>query len=102
MSRRVVVGAVVWVLGTAGAFLLDPILGTAVLVFGGIGVVIGFFASTWDAGTTFEERELARARRRAAAREQNKDKRAKDRARYQAAQARKAQREARRGAPKSG
>lgn len=98
MSKRVLVGAAGWILITVLTFLVDPILGTAVAIFGGILVVIGYFASTWGEGATFEQRELERSRRRAADREANTDNRAKDRARYQAAQQRKAAREARKGA----
>ncbi|MEI4272615.1 hypothetical protein TEK04_12865 [Klenkia sp. LSe6-5] len=96
MDKRVLIGAGVWVLLTAAAFLVGPILGSAVLLFGGVLVVVAHLASHWGEGTTFEERELARARRRQAKYEANADKRAKDRARWEAAQARKAQREARR------
>ncbi len=98
MSKRVLTGTGIWVLLTVGAFLLDPVLGTAVLVFGGILVVISYYASTWGESTTYEERELARSRRRADARQANSGKRDKDRARYQAAQARKAARAARKSA----
>jgi len=95
MSKRVQVGAVVWVLATVGAFLLDPILGSAVLLFGGVLVVVGHLASHWGEGTTFEEREMARARRRKVKYEANSGKRAKDRERWEAGKARKAAREAR-------
>ena len=95
VSRRVLGGAAAWVVLTVLSFLTDPVLGTAVLVFGGSLVVVGYLASTWDSRSSFEERELARARRRAEARLANKDKRAQERARYQAAQARKDKRAAR-------
>ncbi|QNG35628.1 hypothetical protein F1C76_02525 [Geodermatophilaceae bacterium NBWT11] len=97
MSKRVLTGAGVWVLAVLGGYLLDPILGTAVLVFGGILLVVSFLGST-GRSTTFEERELARARKRAAAREANAGKRAKDKLRYEAEQARKAKRAAKRSA----
>ena len=97
MSKRVLTGAGVWALAVLGGYLLDPILGTAVLVFGGILLVVSFLGST-GGSTTFEERELARARKRAAAREANKGKRAKDKLRYEAEQARKAKRAAKRSA----
>jgi hypothetical protein len=94
MSKRVLVGAVVWVLATIGAFLLD------VLVFGGALVAVGHLASGWGEGSTFEEREMDRARRRKAKFEANAGKRAKDRERWEAGKARKA-RKARRTDRKS-
>ncbi|SDP42354.1 hypothetical protein SAMN05660199_03882 [Klenkia soli] len=98
MSKRVLVGAVVWVLATVGAFLLDPILGSAVLVFGGALVAVAHLAGSWGEGSTFEERELDRARRRKTKYEANAGKRAKDRERWEAAKARKARRTDRRSA----
>lgn len=93
---RVLVGAGIWLAATVATFLLvDPVVGSAVLVFGGALVVVGYLASRWDRGSTFEERELDRARARKAKYEANTGKRAKDRERWQAAQARKAQRAAR-------
>lgn len=102
MSKRVQIGAVVWVLATVGAFLLDPILGTAVLVFGGSLVGVGHFASTWGETPSYEERELVRARKRAEARQANAGKREKERARYRAAMARKAARAAKKSARQGG
>lgn len=96
MSKRVLTGAAVYVVLTVGAFLADPIVGTAVLVFGGALLAVGWSASTWDQATSYEERELVRSRKRAANRLANTDKRATERARYQAEQARKAKRAARR------
>jgi hypothetical protein len=91
MSKRAVVAGVVWIVLTVLAFLLDPILGACVLVFGGIGVAVVALGSSYDEHPDFEARELARARRRAAKREQhrakNKDAIEKDRARYAAHQA---------------
>ena len=96
MNKRVLIGAAVWVVLTVGAFLVDPILGSAVLLFGGVLVVVGHLASNWGASTTFEEREMTRARRRKEKYEANAGKRAKDRERWEAGKARKAGREARR------
>src|SRR4051812_50187673 len=53
-------------------------------------VVVAFFARDWDQHSTFEEREMVRARKRKAKWERNKDKRARDRARWEAHQARRA------------
>ncbi len=97
MSKRVLVGAVVWVLVSIGAFLVDPILGTAVLVFGGSLVVVAVAASRGE-GSTFEQRELDRARRRKVRYEADAGKRAKDRQRWAAAQARRERRADRKSA----
>jgi hypothetical protein len=90
MSKRTVVAGVAWVALTVLAFLLDPILGACVLIFGGIGVVVVQLASSWSEHPDFEARELDRARRRKVKWEKNKGAREKDAARYAAHQARKA------------
>jgi hypothetical protein len=91
MSKRVVVAGAIWVVLTVLAFLVDPILGACVLIFGGSGVVVVALGSTYDQHPDFEARELARARKRAVKRArhqiQNKDAIEKDRARYAAHQA---------------
>jgi hypothetical protein len=90
-SRSVVVAAAAWVVVSVLAFLfLDPILAAFVTIFGVTLVVVAHLARDWDQHSTFEERELARARKRAAKRERTKDVRARDRARWQAHQARQA------------
>ena len=55
-------------------------------------VVIAVVARDWDRHSTFEERELARARKRAEKWERGKDARDRDRARWEAHQARQAAR----------
>jgi hypothetical protein len=92
MSKRTVVAGAVWVVLSVLAFLVDPILGACVLIFGAIGVVVVQLASTWDEHPDFEARELVRARRRKAKWDKNAGKREKDAARYAAHQARKNQR----------
>src|SRR4051812_50146339 len=57
-------------------------------------VVVAFFARDWDQHSTFEEREMVRARKRKAKWEKGKDKRARDRARWEAHQARRAGKQA--------
>jgi Flp pilus assembly protein TadB len=90
-SRNVVVAAAVWVVVSVLAFLfLDPILAAFVAIFGLTLVVVAYLARDWDQHSTFEERELARARKRAAKWERTKDVRARDRARWEAHQARQA------------
>jgi hypothetical protein len=91
MSKRTVVAGAVWVLLTVLAFLVDPVLGACVLIFGGIGVVVVQLAGNWDEHPDFEARELVRARKRKQKWEQDTGKREKDAARYAAHQARQAE-----------
>ena len=90
MSKRTVVAGAVWALLSVLAFLVDPILGACVLIFGGIGVVVVQLASSWDEHPDFEARELVRARKRKQKWERNAGRREKDAARYAAYQARQA------------
>jgi hypothetical protein len=84
-------GAVVWAAGSVLAFLeLDPIVAAFLVILGGTAVVIAAVARDWDRHSTFEERELARARRRAEKWERGKGARDRDRARWEAHQARQA------------
>jgi hypothetical protein len=89
MSKRTVVAGALWVVLTVLAFLVDPVLGACVLIFGAIGVVVVQLASSWDEHPDFEARELARARKRKAKWDKNAGAREKDAARYAAHQARK-------------
>jgi hypothetical protein len=89
MSKRTVVAGALWVLLTVLAFLVDPVLGAGVLVFGAIGVVVVQLASSWDEHPDFEARELARARKRKVKWDRSAGARAKDAARYAEHQARK-------------
>jgi hypothetical protein len=94
MGKRVVVAGIAWVVVTLLAFAKDPILGASVGIFAGALVVVIALAGNWDSHPDFEERELVRARRRAARKaaawEKNKDARERDRARYAAHQAKQA------------
>ena len=88
--------AAVWAASSALAFLnLDPILAAFVVILGATAVVIAAFAHDWDRHSTFEERELARARKRAEKWVRGKDARERDRARWEAHQARQAKKRAR-------
>ena len=77
------------VVGSVAAFVfLDPILGaflTIILVTAG---VIAFLVRDWDRHSTFEERELERARRRAEKWERGQAARDRDRAKWEAHKAR--------------
>ncbi len=89
-------GAAVWAAGSVLAFLnLNPILAALLAVLGATAVSMAALARDWDRHSTFEERELARARKRAEKWERNKDVRARDRARWEAYQARQARKTAR-------
>jgi hypothetical protein len=88
MVLRVAVVAVVSVLAFQ---LLDPILAAFVVILLVTCAVAAFLARDWDQHATFEERELARARKRAEKWERNKDVRARDRVRWEAHQARQAE-----------
>lgn len=93
MRRRLTLGVLVWAVATAAAFLLlDPVLGAAVLIFGGIGVALAVAAADWDRHSSYEEREMERAQRRKEKWVRGADARARDRARWEAHQARRAER----------
>jgi membrane protein implicated in regulation of membrane protease activity len=86
---------VVWgataVLASAAAWLLlDPILGAFVAILALTFLALTFLARDWDEHSTYEERELARARRRQEKWERGAAARERDRARWEAHQARKA------------
>ncbi len=93
---RIALGVIAWAAGSMLAFLaLDPILAAFLVIFGGTAGALVALARNWDRHSTFEERELARARKRAEKWERNKDARARDRARWEAHQARQARKTAR-------
>jgi hypothetical protein len=86
-----------WWLGFAGyavvtalAFLiLYWVLALLIAVMGATVLVVAAMARSWDEHSTFEEREMRRARKRKEKFERNAGARAKDRARWEAHQARK-------------
>lgn len=93
VARRWLVGVGIWAVGTALAFLLlNAILAAFIVILGATAVVVVLLGADWDQHSTFEQRELVRARKRAVKRERTKDARARDRARWEAHKARKAQR----------
>jgi hypothetical protein len=86
----------VWAAGSVLAFRnLDPILAAFLVILGASAVVVAVVAADWDRHSTFEERELARARKRAEKWDRTADVRARDRARWEAHQARQAKKNAR-------
>ncbi len=81
----------IWLVGSVAAFLLlNAILASAIAIFGLCLWAVALLSSNWEQHPTFEQRELERARRRAANRERTKEARARDRARWEAHQQRKA------------
>lgn len=94
MGKRIAVGTVVWLVVSALAFLLLYwVLALFVAILVAVAVLVVIAASDWDQHSTYEEREQARAERRAVKRERTKDVRERDRERWQAHQAKKAARE---------
>ena len=90
-SRGPLAGAVVWVAGSAVAFAaLDPVIAAFVCILGLTAVGIAFLSSDWVRSTSFEEREAERVRRRKEKWDAGAEARERDRARWEAHQARKA------------
>jgi hypothetical protein len=93
VARRLIGWGGVWLVGSIAAFLLlDPILASFLVIVGLCLWGVAVLSSGWEQHPSFEQRELARARRRAERRERTKDARARDRARWAAHQRRKAER----------
>lgn len=92
-AKRWLMWVAIWVVVSALAFLvLYWVLALAVAIMGLFAVVVAAVASDWENHPTFEEREAVRARRRQEKYERTAGARAKDRARWEAHQARKAAR----------
>jgi uncharacterized membrane protein YqjE len=90
-------GVVVTVVLVVWAFAaLDAVIAAAVAIVLVTALGITVAASGWDQHSTYEERELARARRRQQKWDRNKDARKRDRLKWEAHQARQA------GRPDSG
>ena len=85
------VAAVVWAGASAAGFaFLDPVLMVFVSIVGLTVVVMAFLSSDWVRSTTFEEREAERVRRRKEKWDAGAAARERDRARWEAHQARRA------------
>jgi hypothetical protein len=97
MTGRWGVGVAVAVAGSVAAFLLlDPILAAFVAILLVTVAVIAGLASDWDRHSTFEERELERARRRKEKWDRGAAARERDRVKWEAHRARQ---EAKKAAP---
>jgi uncharacterized membrane protein len=89
MSGRWVLWSAIAVLGSVAAFVfLDPILAAFVSIMLVTVVVLAVLAQDWDRHSTFEERELERARRRKEKWERGAAARDRDRAKWEAHRAR--------------
>ena len=89
MTVRWTIGGAVALGGSVAAFLvLDPVIAAFVVIVLATVVVIAVLASDWDQHSTFEERELQRARRRKEKWERGAAARERDRAKWAAHQAR--------------
>jgi hypothetical protein len=97
MTGRWGVGVAVAVAGSVAAFLLlDPILAAFLAILLVTVAVIAVLASDWDRHSTFEERELERARRRKEKWDRGAAARERDRVKWEAHRARQ---EAKKAAP---
>lgn len=83
LGGAVTVALVVWTF-----VVLDFVIAAAVAIVLLTLVVVGVAASGWDQHSTYEEREVVRARRRQEKWDQNKDARERDRLKWEAHQAR--------------
>ena len=97
MTGRWAVGGAVAVLGSVAAFtLLDPIIAAFVAIVLVTVAVIAGLTGDWERHSTFEERELERARRRKEKWERGAAARERDRVKWEAHRARQ---EAKKAAP---
>jgi hypothetical protein len=93
VARRWLIGGGIWVVLTMLVFLLlNPILAAFVTIVTATVVVVLGLAANWEDHSTFEQREAARAVKRKAKWDRNKDARERDRARWEAHQAQQARR----------
>ena len=88
--RLVLWGGLVAAMSVLAFVLLDPVLAAFVVILLLTGAVVAVAARDWDKHSTYEEREAARARRRAEKWDRNTAARDRDRARWEAHQARQA------------
>jgi hypothetical protein len=92
VSKSNAVWAAVVAACCAVAFLtLDPIIAAFVAILLGTGLLAAVLARDWDRHSTYEQREQARAQRRKEKWERGKDVRERDRVRWEAHQARQAE-----------
>ena len=91
MSKWIAVAAaVVAACGVLAFLVLDPIVAAFVAILLVTGVIVAVLARDWDQHPTYEDREHLRAQRRKEKWDRKTDERARDRARWEAHQARQA------------
>lgn len=96
MAIQVLKRVLVWAVVSALAFwLLYWVVAVGITIIVGIGILASVMSLDWDQHSTYEQREAERARRRKERYERTAGKRAKDRARYEAAKAAEERRQAR-------
>ncbi|MGY1654093.1 hypothetical protein [Geodermatophilus sp. SYSU D01119] len=97
MNGRLALAGVVWATVSVVAFVAigNVIVAAGLVVFGFVLLVVLAMASDWDSHPDFEERELLRSRRRKEKWDRSAGARARDRQRWEAHQARQAEKAAR-------
>ncbi len=97
MKGRLALAGGIWAAVTVVAFVAigNVIVASGMAVFGFVLLVVLAMAADWDDHPTFEQREMERARKRRAAWERSAGSRARDRERWEAHQARQAEKAAR-------
>jgi hypothetical protein len=88
--RIVIWGALVATVSVLAFRLLDPIVAAFLAILLVTGAVIAYVARDWDQHPTYEQREAARARKRAEKWDRNQAARDRDRAKWEAHQAKQA------------
>jgi len=88
--RIVIWGALVAAVSVLAFRLLDPIVAAFIVILLVTGLVIAYVARDWDQHPTYEQREAVRARKRAEKWDRNQAARDRDRAKWEAHQAKQA------------
>ncbi|WP_097185952.1 hypothetical protein [Blastococcus haudaquaticus] len=95
MNARWLLGGALAVVGSVAAFLLlDPVVAAFVAIVLATVAVLAVVAGDWDRHSTYEERELERARRRKEKWERGAAARERDRVKWEAHRARQEARKA--------
>jgi Flp pilus assembly protein TadB len=92
-KRILIAVAVVAAIALLTYLTMDAILASFIVIVVAAVALVLVLGSDWEQHSTFEQRELERARKRAAKWERTAGARAKDRARWEAHQAKKAARD---------
>jgi hypothetical protein len=91
VAKRWLLWTGIWVAVSALAFLAFYwVVALAITIMGLVALVVALMSQDWDEHSTFEQREAERARKRKERYERGAAARTKDRARWEAHQAKKA------------